>query len=62
MLFYMNVGLGHDSAFIRLYWAGTTWANEMNLIMNNVPGAGSIDRPVDQQSSVNGVLGYNSAL
>ena len=30
----------------------TTWANEMNFVMNLVPGAGSIVRPVDQQSSI----------
>ena len=38
---------------VRLYWAGATWANEMNFVMNHVPGAGSITQPaVDQQSSV----------
>ena len=30
---------------------GTTWDNEMNFVMNNAPGAGSIAPPVDQQSS-----------
>ena len=35
-----------------LYWAGTTWANEMNFVMNHATGAGSIARPVDQLSSV----------
>ena len=29
----------------------TTWANEMNFVMNHAPGAGSIARPVGQQSS-----------
>ena len=38
--------LGHDSALARLHWA-----NEMNIAMNHAPGAGSIARPVDQQSS-----------
>ena len=42
----MNDVLSHDS--VRLYWAG---ANEMNFVMNHAPGAGSIARPVDQQSS-----------
>ena len=28
----MNGVSGHDSAPVRLYWAGTTWANEMNLL------------------------------
>ena len=30
---------------------GTTWDDEMNFVMNHAPGAGSIARPVDQQSS-----------
>ena len=29
----------------------TTWANEMNFIMNHAPGAGSLARPVGKQSS-----------
>ena len=29
-----------------------TWANEMNGVMNHVPGAGPIARTVDQQSSM----------
>ena len=29
---------------------GTTWANEMNIVMNRAPGAGSITQPVDHQS------------
>ena len=29
---------------------GTTWANEMNLVVNHAPGAGSIASPVDLQS------------
>ena len=44
----MNGVLGYDSALVRLCWA---WANEMNFVMNHVAGAGSIARPVDQQSS-----------
>ena len=33
----MNGVLGHDSryALVRLYWAGTTWADEMNFVMNH---------------------------
>ena len=50
-MYNVNGALGHDSALIRLYWAGTTWANEMNLVMNHAPDARSIARPVDQQSS-----------
>ena len=30
---------------------GTMWVNEMNFVMNHAPCAGSIVRPVDQQSS-----------
>ena len=41
--------LGHDSILVRLYWAGTTWANEVNLVMNYAPGAGSIARHVYSQ-------------
>ena len=37
----MNAVKEHDSA----------WANEMNFVMNHAPGAGSLARPVDQQSS-----------
>ena len=29
----------------------TTWAYEMNFVGNHAPGAGSLDRPVGQQSS-----------
>ena len=36
----MNAVLGHNSALV--YWVGTTWANEMNFVMNHAPGAGSI--------------------
>ena len=37
----MNGVLGHDSALVRLYWGGTTWANEVKFVMNHAPGAGS---------------------
>ena len=48
----MNAVLGHDSALARLYTVSeSTWTNEMNLVMNHAPGAGSIARPGDQQSS-----------
>ena len=30
---------------------GTTGADEMNFVMNHIPGAGSIARPDDHQSS-----------
>ena len=30
---------------------GTIWANKMNFGIKNAPGAGSIDQPLDQQSS-----------
>ena len=30
---------------------GTTWANQMNFVINHAPGAGSTAHPVDQQSS-----------
>ena len=48
----MNAVLGHDSALVRLYWAGVNLGNEMNFVMNCTPGAGSLAQPVDQQSSV----------
>ena len=37
---------------VRLYWAGATWANEINHAL----GAGSITRPIDQQSRATTVL------
>ena len=43
--------LGHDSALVKYTGLGTTWGNEMKSAMNHDPGAGSIARPVDQQSS-----------
>ena len=39
------------SLFCTVTGPGITWANEMNLVMNHAPGAGSIARPVDLQSS-----------
>ena len=44
----MNGALGHDAV---PYGAGTTWAFEMNFVMNHAPGAESIARLDDQQSS-----------
>ena len=32
---------------VRLYWAGKTWANEVDVVVNHTPGAGSIAQPVD---------------
>ena len=48
----MNAVLGHDSALLGYTGLRTTWANAMNFVMNNASGAGSIARPVDQQSSM----------
>ena len=42
----MNGVLVQDSAL----GPRTTWANEMNFVMNHALGAGSIARPGDQQS------------
>ena len=42
----MNVFFAHNSTLVRLYWAGTTWASEMNFVMHHAPDAGSIARPV----------------
>ena len=36
----------HSKAMLK----GTTWANEMNFVMNYTPNAGSIARPVDHQT------------
>ena len=44
--------LDHDSALKSYTGTGTTWAIEVNFVMNHAPGADSIDRPVDQQSSM----------
>ena len=38
--------LAHVSAVQGNTGPGTTWANEMNFIINHAPGAGSIARPV----------------
>ena len=47
----MNGVLDHDSALSGYTGPGTTWANEMNFVINHAPGAGSIARPFDQHSS-----------
>ena len=44
----MNGVSGHVQGYTG---PGTIWANEMNLVLNHAPGAGSLTRPVDQQSS-----------
>ena len=44
----INGVLGPYSAPVRLTGTGTSWANEINFVMNHAPGAGSIARPVDQ--------------
>ena len=44
----MNGVLGHNSALVKLYWAGATWANEMNFVMNQAPGTGLIAQPIGQ--------------
>ena len=33
-------------------YTATTWTNDMTVNMNHAPGAGSIARPVDLQSSM----------
>ena len=43
--------LGDDSATVKAILGWRTWANEINFIMNRAPDAGSIARPVGQQSS-----------
>ena len=43
--------LCQDSALQGCTWPGTTWANEIYFVMNHALGAGSLARPVDQQSS-----------
>ena len=43
--------LDNDFALQGYTGPGTNFANEMKFVMNHVPGAGSIVRPVDQQSS-----------
>ena len=48
----MNGDLGPDSALYGYTGTGTTWATEMNFVMNHASGVGSIARPVDQQSTV----------
>ena len=41
----MNGILGDDSALVELYFAGATWTNETNYVMNHAAGAGLIARP-----------------
>ena len=48
----MNGVLGHDSVLYVYTRPGTTWANEMNIVVNHAPGAGSIAQPVNYQSSM----------
>ena len=43
----MNGVLGHDSELVRLYRAGTNWANEMNFVMNQVSCAISVAQLFD---------------
>ena len=51
--------LSNDSALKGYIAPGTTLAIEMNFVMNHAPGAGSIVRPVHQQSSaLSRALGY----
>ena len=47
----LNGILGHDSALYGYTGPGTTWVNEMSFVMKHAPSAGSIARPIDQQSS-----------
>ena len=47
----MNGVLGHDSALKGYTGPEKTWANEMIFGKNYDPGAGSVARIVDQQSS-----------
>ena len=47
----MNGVLGNDYALSGYYGETTTWANEMDIVMNHAPGAGLIARCVHKQSS-----------
>ena len=38
----MIVALGHDFALKGYAGSGTTWAKEMNFVMDHAPGAGLI--------------------
>ena len=38
----MNAVLGHKSTLFGYTGPGTTWANEMNFVLNHAPGAGLI--------------------
>ena len=47
----MNGISGHESALVYTY-PRTTWADGMKFVMNHASGAGSLVRPVEQQSNV----------
>ena len=47
----MNGVLDHDSAWLGYTGPGTTWANEMDCVVNRAPGVESIAQLVDHQSS-----------
>ena len=47
----MDGVLDHNSALSGYTGPAPTWVNIINFDMNNAPGAGSIARPVGQQSS-----------
>ena len=52
MVMEMKGVVSHDSALVKGYTGlGTTWADEVNNVMNHASGAGLIARTVDQQSS-----------
>ena len=48
----MSDVLGHCSALKGYTGPGSTWANEMNFVINHVPCAGLIALPVDQQPTL----------
>ena len=56
----MNGVLSHHFATVRLYWAGDTWADEMNFYMNNANAAGSIARPVCQHATTVPRMSHNT--
>ena len=47
----MNSVLSHNSALQGYTGPGITWTNDTIFFFNHAPGAGSIVRPVDRQSS-----------
>ena len=49
----MNGVLGHSARLYGYAGPGTTWANEMNFIMNYAPVAGWIAQLIDLQSTGN---------